>query len=272
VVSITDDDPALLLSVRPHTAVYRSRSVVHAYIPVDVIGGETGLPSTVHYTVGAACHTLRAISSTCILCPGFSNGMASYEVTSNIWQALRVGGGSLAPSMFTAKSGVLTWAPHDQGTKFVKVQLNWDEIPYEGELALGMTLSVILNARLEDDHDKMAAAFSALHVYGVPLGACPPGTRRSTDVGWVANLPPPPPPLPTSPPPPQPPPPTGDGDAEMESIIVYVQPRAVKDPVTGATSIPAEVTIPLSPSFLPGTYRYESDLLYDYSEVKIQYR
>ena len=107
------------------------------------------------------------------------------------------------------------------------MKLHWNKIPYEGELTLGMTLDARLNARLEAGHEKMAAATEAMHVFGVPRGACPPGARRATSEGWIANDPPPPPPLPSSPPPPLPPPPTVDGDAEMDSLDLYVQPAGL---------------------------------------------
>jgi hypothetical protein len=82
-VTITDDDKLLLLAVRPHTPVYRAHKVTHAYIPVDVIGGETALPSKVGYAVG--------------------------------------GGTLVSGVQYEPQSGSLEWEPHDQGTKFVKV-------------------------------------------------------------------------------------------------------------------------------------------------------
>ena len=107
-------------------------------------------------------------------------------------------------TMYEHASGTLTWAPHDSGTQFVEVRLFWENIPPEAELTLGVTLTPALNARV--DPEDARAETQALHVFGVPIGACPPGTRRATSVGWIANEPPPPPPTPPSPPPPSPPP------------------------------------------------------------------
>ena len=57
-------------------------------------------------------------------------------------------------------------------------------------MTLGVTLTPVLNARV--DPEDARAETQALHVFGVPIGACPPGTRRATSVGWIANEPPPP--------------------------------------------------------------------------------
>ena len=82
-VTITDDDKLLLLAVRPYNAVYREHKVTHAFIPVDVIGGETALPSRVGFEVG--------------------------------------GGTLTSGEMYEPQSGTLDWEPHDQSTKYVKV-------------------------------------------------------------------------------------------------------------------------------------------------------
>ena len=186
VVTITDDDRALTLNVRPYTAVYRvPGGEPYAYIPVDVVGGENALPATV-----------------------------SYEVK---------GGTMTKDVMYESTTGTLTWEPHDRDTKTVRVTLMWNAIPLHGELTLGMTLTPVANAQtLETETQGLTppSATQALWVFGVPLGACPPGTRRTTSEGWIANDPPPPPPLPQSPPPPQPPPPNARDDAELQSLQV----------------------------------------------------
>ena len=186
VVTITDDDRALTLNVRPYTAVYRvPGGEPYAYIPVDVVGGENALPATV-----------------------------SYEVK---------GGTMTKDVMYESTTGTLTWEPHDRDTKTVRVTLMWNAIPLHGELTLGMTLTPVANAQtLETETQGLTppSATQALWVFGVPLGACPPGTRRATSEGWIANDPPPPPPLPQSPPPPQPPPPNARDDAELQSLQV----------------------------------------------------
>ena len=186
VVTITDEDQALTLNVRPYTAVYRvPGGAPYAYIPVDVVGGENALPATV-----------------------------SYEVK---------GGTMTKDVMYESTTGTLTWEPHDRDTKTVRVTLMWNAIPLHGELTLGMTLTPVANAQtLETETQGFTppSATQALWVFGVPLGACPPGTRRTTSEGWIANDPPPPPPLPQSPPPPQPPPPNARDDAELQSLQV----------------------------------------------------
>ena len=185
-VTITDDDRALTLNVRPYTAVYRvPGGEPYAYIPVDVVGGENALPATV-----------------------------SYEVK---------GGTMTKDVMYESTTGTLTWEPHDRDTKTVRVTLMWNAIPLHGELTLGMTLTPVANAQtLETETQGLTppSATQALWVFGVLLGACPPGTRRTTSEGWIANDPPPPPPLPQSPPPPQPPPPNARDDAELQSLQV----------------------------------------------------
>ena len=150
-----------------------------------MVGGENALPATV-----------------------------SYEVK---------GGTMTKDVMYESTTGTLTWEPHDRDTKTVRVTLMWNAIPLHGELTLGMTLTPVANARtLETETQGLTppSATQALWVFGVPLGACPPGTRRTTSEGWIANDPPPPPPLPTSPPPPQPPPPNARDDAELQSLQV----------------------------------------------------
>ena len=157
-VTITDDDPALLLAARPHVAAYRpvGRDPLghFANVTVDVVGGSSALPATV-----------------------------AYEIT----------GGTLANgTQYVGTSGTLTWAPHDFESKTVAVELLWDRIPLETEATIGISLSPVdRNARVYVADRR--ALDAALHVYGVPRGACPPGTRRRTAEGWTGNPPPPPP-------------------------------------------------------------------------------
>ena len=138
--------------------------------------------------------------------------------------------------MYQSTTGTLTWDPHDRSTKTVRVTLMWDAIPLHSELTLGMTLTPVTHSRtlisdgnLNSDVVSLPSQTQALWVFGVPLGACPPGTRRTTSAGWIANNPPPPPPLPQSPPPPQPPPPSASNDAELHSLQTWIQPPRVRD-------------------------------------------
>ena len=236
VVTIADEDQALTLNVRPYTAVYRvPGGAPYAYIPVDVVGGENALPATV-----------------------------SYEVK---------GGTMTKDVMYESTAGTLTWEPHDRDTKTVRVTLMWNAIPLHGELTLGMTLTPTANARTlesETQHSPPSAT-QALWVFGVPLGACPPGTRRTTSAGWIANDPPPPPPLPTSPPPPQPPPPNARDDAELHSLQVWVQPPRVRDDF-GDFVTPAMERADFSPEFRSGHYAYDVYLANGYAEFQARFQ
>ena len=181
--------------------------------------------------------------------------------------------------MYASTTGTLTWEPHDRSTKTVRVTLMWDAIPLHSELTLGMTLTPVTHSRtlisdgnLNADVVSLPSQTQALWVFGVPLGACPPGTRRTTSAGWIANNPPPPPPLPQSPPPPQPPPPSASNDAELHSLQTWIQPPRVRDEF-GDFVTPAMTQVDTqTPVFRSGHYTYDAYLDNGYSEFQLRFR
>ena len=166
VIVVEDDDPSPAIAVRPFRVAYPPvdeisgatlRETATTSIPVDVTSGESALAYSVSYVV--------------------ANGTAVPGVA------------------YTNTSGVLTWSAHDTATKFIDVDVHWGQIPPEAELTVGVTLIPVANAALDDvdlsNWNRSMASTEALRLFGVPPGACPPGTRRTTSEGWIGSPPPP---------------------------------------------------------------------------------
>jgi hypothetical protein len=247
VIVVQDDDPLPRLAVRPfHVAyppvdadtgatLYETNTVS---VPVDVVSGESALAYSAAYVV--------------------ANGTAVSGVA------------------YTNASGTLHWGAHDAATKYVDVDVHWAAIPPEAELTVGVTLAPLENAALDatdlTNWNRSMAATQALRLFGVPPGACPPGTRRTTSEGWVGAPPPPSPPPPASPMPPSPPPPGSQDDAELYSLAVVSQPASAIDADTGEVYVPDPVTATLEPAFSPGGRSYETTLANAHARTTVRYR
>ena len=250
VIVVQDDDPLPQLAVRPFyvayppvdadtgATLYETNTVS---VPVDVVSGESALAYSAAYVV--------------------ANGTAVSGVA------------------YTNASGTLHWDAHDAATKYVDVDVHWAAIPPEAELTVGVTLTPLENAALDATDltgltvwKRSMAATQALHLFGVPPGACPPGTRRTTSEGWVGAPPPPSPPPPASPMPPSPPPPGSRDDAELYSLAVVSQPASAIDADTGEVYVPDPVTATLEPAFSPGGRSYQTTLANAYARTTVRYR
>lgn len=247
VIVVEDDDPLPAIAVRPFRVAYPPvdeisgatlRETATTSIPVDVTSGESALAYSVSYVV--------------------ANGTAVPGVA------------------YTNTSGVLTWSAHDTATKFIDVDVHWGQIPPEAELTVGVTLIPVANAALDDvdlsNWNRSMASTEALRLFGVPPGACPPGTRRTTSEGWIGSPPPPSPPPPNAPMPPSPPPPGSQDDAELYSLAVISQPASAIDPDTGEVYVPDPVTATLDPAFSPGARSFETTLPNAYAKTTVRYR
>ena len=165
VIVVQDDDPLPQLAVRPFyvayppvdadtgATLYETNTVS---VPVDVVSGESALAYSAAYVV--------------------ANGTAVSGVA------------------YTNASGTLHWDAHDAATKYVDVDVHWAAIPPEAELTVGVTLTPLENAAL-DATDltgltvwKRSMATQALHLFGVPPGACPPG-RGARPARWRGAAP-----------------------------------------------------------------------------------
>ena len=246
-IVVEDDDPPPAVAVRPFHVAYppvdaasgatiRETSAVS--IPVDVVSGESALAYSVAYVV--------------------ANGTAAAGVA------------------YTNASGTLQWSAHDASTKYVEILVHWAAVPLEAELTVGVALTPVANAALDATDtpvwNRSMALTEALRLFGVPPGACPPGTRRTTSEGWVGSPPPPSPPPPAVPTPPSPPPPGSQDDAELYSLAVVSQPASAIDAVTGEVYVPDPVTATLDPAFSPGGRVFETTLANVYARTTVRYR
>ena len=247
VIVVEDDDDLPRVATRPFHVAYPPvdeisgatlRETNKVSIPVDVTSGSSALAFSVSYVV--------------------ANGTAVPGVA------------------YTNTSGTLTWSAHDTSTKFIDVDVHWGQIPPEADITVGVTLVPVANAALDAvdlvNWNRSMASTEALRLFGVPPGACPPGTRRTTSEGWIGSPPPPSPPPPNAPMPPSPPPPGSRDDAELYSLAVISQPASTIDPDTGEVYVPDPVTATLDPAFSPGARSFETTLPNAYAKTTVRYR
>lgn len=253
VVILDDDEPATFAAVGGSFA-YRmppwtigSRS---AFIPVERIRGHSKLPAKIAY---------------------------------------QVKGGTATPyEHYTPRSGTLTFEPdvlHQESDvnsyresvrQLVEVPLLWNKVQYQDVLTVGIELSPISHALVENLPDPVnhpdivngtgatyVVVQAALTIFGVAEDQCPPGTQRAVNAPpIIVRSPPPPPPNPPSPPAPPPPVPPLDSDSRAFSIQL----------LDGPAEDGGKLACFLTPDFHQLVFDYSCTVPYSMGDVVVRYQ